>query len=459
MRRILWTATEWLTLKDHFERAADTEAGAFLLVRTGRSTDGVRLLVQRVLLPPDGGFERQGPDFLRPTGQWLSSAIGAALEARCGLAFIHSHPNAYHPLGLSPIDLDTSITWAKTIGPMLDGPFASLVWSPQGITGIMFSRGQSQAPLTLNRAEILGRGAVERLHRLDDRPNDLEIDDRQARALSVIGNRRLREFQVGVVGAGGTGSPLAEQLIRVGVARVTLVDPDSLDSPSNLRRVVGSRPSDLRARRNKAEVVGRHLDSLDLSTKVDVLPIDVRCEDAIRSLLDCDIVLNTTDTHSSRAFLNQIAYQYWVPLIDVGVRIGTSRYGAISGMPVEIRVLLPDNGCLWCRGNVLDGQTIYEENLPPDKRERLAREGYVQGFLEAQPSLAPLNYFASSLALLALVRLYSGQTLPSVSTVFDGWEQYVHPLTAEIRPECVCSKWRGMGDSVPIAFHPGGETT
>lgn len=451
MRRALWTSTEWRKLKRHFELARDIEAGAFLLIRAGRSATGARLIVERVLLPPEGALERQGHDVLRPSGQWLSSVIGSAIEARCGLGFIHSHPNIHHPPVLSAVDWDTSIEWSKSITPMLGAPFASLVWSPKGVTGVMFTTDAPDTPLDLDRAESLGDGTVEVLHPVNRQfKNEAELDDRQIRALTSLGNKQVRDFVVGVIGAGGTGSPLAEQLVRMGVAEVVVIDPDVLDDRSNLRRVVGSRPSDLGAK--KAEVVGRHLKSLLLSTSVTVVPFDVRSENAMRRLLDCDIVVSTTDTQSSRAFLNQIAYQYYLPVVDVGVRIGTAVSGIVSGMPVEVRTLLPDNGCLWCRKGVLDSQIIYEENLPTEEREKLAVEGYVQGFGMHQPSLTPLNYLASTLALLTLIRLYSGHPLPSASTVFDGWEQYVHPLRADVDSECVCKSWRGKGDDLPIVF-------
>jgi molybdopterin-synthase adenylyltransferase len=453
MRRIVWVSSEWRILKQHFEAAGKREAGAFLLIRYGRSTSGARLLVQKVLTPPEGALERQGPDFLRPSGRWLSSVIGSAVEARCGLAFIHSHPDPRHLPVLSLLDWDTSIEWSKSITPMLDGPFASLVWSPKGVTGVMFTADAPDAPLSIDRAASLGDGEIEPLHPMNTRfESDGNLDDRQIRALTVIGNTRLRDIEVGIVGVGGTGSPLVEQLVRIGVAGVVLIDPDALDDESNLRRVVGSRRSDLGEK--KVNVVARYVESLGLSTKVTALPDDVRHEGAVRRLLECDIVVSTTDTQSSRALLNQVAYQYWLPLIDVGVRIGTSTIGEISGMPVELRTLLPDNGCLWCRKGVLNSQTIYEENLPREDREKLAIEGYVQGLGQRQPSLAPLNFLASALAALTLVRLYSGKHLPAASVVFDGWEQYVHPLSARVDPDCICSKWRGKADDTPIAFLP-----
>ena len=140
-------------------------------------------------------------------------------------------------------------------------------------------------------------------------------------------------------------------------------------------------------------------------------------------------------------------------MIDVGVRIGTAHSGAISGMPVEVRTVLPDNGCLWCRG-VLDSQAIYEENLPSEVREGLAQEGYVQGLRGPQPSLAPLNYFAASLAALTLIHLYSDRGPPDSSLIVDGWEQYIQYLPSSVDAQCLCATWRGKADDFPIGFLP-----
>jgi molybdopterin-synthase adenylyltransferase len=455
MHSVLFLAAHWRALRAHLEDAGDKEAAAFLLIRSSRTASGARVLVERVLLPPAGSLEHQGPDSLRPSGQWLSSVIGTAVEARTGLAFIHSHPHPAHPPALSALDYDTSITWSQSLCPMLDGPFASLVWSPRGVAGVVFERAAPGTPIRFNRVASLGEGRIEVLEPLDARSErDHELDDRQVRALTALGNWRLRNLEVGLVGAGGTGSPLAEQLVRMGVASLVLVDPDVLTS-SNLRRVVGSRPSGLG--RHKVEVLAQHLDSLGLATRVTALAADVRHEKTVRRLLDCDIVISSTDTQSSRVLLNQMAYQAWLPMIDVGVRIGTAESGAISGMPVEVRTLLPDNGCLWCRKGVLDAQAVYEENLTDDVREGLQREGYVQGLQGHQPSVAPLNYFAAGLAALTLLHLYSNPGLPHASVVIDGWEHYVHPLSSQIDPQCICHTWRGKADTFSFGVLPEGE--
>jgi tRNA A37 threonylcarbamoyladenosine dehydratase len=80
----------------------------------------------------------------------------------------------------------------------------------------------------------------------------------------------LRQLEVAVIGIGGLGSPIAEQLVRMGAGSVTLVDHDLLDTPSNVRRVIGCAMSDLRATvaPPKVDVVGRHLDQLGLGSPV-----------------------------------------------------------------------------------------------------------------------------------------------------------------------------------------------
>lgn len=123
-------------------------------------------------------------------------------------------------------------------------------------------------------------------------------------------------------------------------------------------------------------------------------------------------------------------------------------------MPTEVRVLMPDTGCLWCR-NVLSSEVIYAENLPAEERSRLVREGYVTGGLwDPAPSLAPLNQFAAALAVLTATRLFTPHSARALGFIMDGWEIYAQEASASINPECICGPWRGAADSQPIAFMP-----
>jgi hypothetical protein len=279
-----------------------------------------------------------------------------------------------------------------------------------------------------------------------------DLDDRQMRALGSINHAALRNLTVGVVGAGGTGSYVIEMLGRLGVAGITVIDPDIVDTPSNLRRLVGSRPTDEQSRATKVGIAARNLAEMGYLGDVRALNADVRTEGAARALLSCDLVIASTDTMSSRALINQLAVQYWIPTIDVGVRIGTSLSGEITGMPAECRVLLPDAGCLWCRG-VLDSNLIHAENLPTNERQGLAAEGYVQG-VAVEASVGPLNVLAAAQSVLVAMRLCTPARLLDASFIVDGWQQYFHPLKTDIDEGCICHRWRGRADDVSISYLP-----
>jgi hypothetical protein len=239
----------------------------------------------------------------------------------------------------------------------------------------------------------------------------------------------------------------------MGVSQIALVDPDIIDTPSNLRRITGSRPQDLANRASKVQVVQRYLRDIAPDVEVLALQKDVREEEVARRLLDCDVVISTTDTHSSRALINQLAVQYWLPTIDIGVRVGTTPNGAITGMPAEVRTLLPDAPCLWCLG-ALSSDIIFAENLPEAEQVRLRRDGYIQGVGEPQASLAALNHLAASVVAMTFLRLTFGEALPDGDFIVDAWEQYWHPVRKPIRADCVCAGWRGLGDSQYLGFKP-----
>jgi hypothetical protein len=450
--RLLLPADIWNRLSVHLHAAAPNEDGAFLLVRIGRGATGVRLVVHDVILPFAGAWEARGRDQLRPSGQWLSAVIGAAIETNSGIAFVHSHPDTAHPPTLSPLDQRTSVEWSRSLTPTLDRPFLSLVWTPAGLCGLVFEPG-TDLPQDVDQVEVIGESASRWVHPMPTSAVEDTLDDRQVRALGTLGNARLRQLTVALVGVGGTGSPLAELLARIGVRTLTLIDPDVLDTESNLRRVVGSSRADLLDQRLKVDVVARHVQALDLGVSVRTVPQDVRTQQATRDLLDADVAIVSTDTHGSRSFVNQIAFQYYLPVIDVGTRVGVSNIGSITGMPVDVRVLLPDTGCLWCRG-VLDAGMIRAENLPTHERDQEVRDGYVQGFAAPQPSLAALNTFAASLATLTMLRLMSPDQVGALSFIADGWERYFADQPEVITGTCVCQGWRALADEAALSFRP-----
>lgn len=428
------------------------EQGAFCIVREGRGQQGVRLLVTEAILPPHDAWECQEKDMLRPSAQWVSSAVSRAIEARSGLMFIHSHPDPLHPIGFSPTDKASFRSLAETLAPMLDGPFAGIVVHPHGWAGVLWSEGKT---VPIERIVSVGR-TLKFLSPLSQ-PDPTDLDARQQDALGVV-HDRVRNLTAGVVGIGGLGSPIAEQLVRMGVTEVILLDYDLLDTVSNVRRVFGARMKDLQKEYPipKVDAVHRHLDDIGLEVCIRTIKGDVRNEEAFRHLLDTDVVFSAMDKHGGRAIVNELASTYLLPVIDVGVRVGAKTPTYLSGLLAEVRVLTPTTPCLWCRGTI-SADVIRVENMSAHERELLKREGYVvHGVGDPVPSVVALTVLGSGLATSALLTLLSeeGDVVPSAYWV-DGFLGDSHVLNpSQPKPDCRCRQQLGLGDSAAIPFIP-----
>jgi molybdopterin-synthase adenylyltransferase len=433
-------------LSAHLAAASPLEQGAFMLVRASRGVDGVRLIGSALILPEGDSWECQGDDVLRPSAVWLSAAISRAIANKAGLLFIHSHPRSEHPPGFSKVDTSAFEDLAQTIAPMLEGPFAAAVVHETGWAGAVWE-GTSR---TIERIVSVGLSIRELTPVAPVATTSL--DARQRDALGIA-HDRLRSLTVGVAGCGGLGSPIAEILLRAGVAEVILIDHDALDTDSNIRRVFGSTIADLGATiaPPKVDVVGRHLDQLGLTTKVTRVNADVRSREAVRRLLDADVIVCATDTHGSRATVNDVAVANLIPLIDVGVRVGT-RGIALSGLAAEVRLVTPARPCLWCRG-AINSDRIRAENLPADERRTLQDEGYVvDGIGEPVPSVVALTVLGAGMATSALLSLLSedGDVIPS-----GYWLDGMFGDARETEPRepidgCRCRSLLGQANEAPI---------
>jgi hypothetical protein len=242
----------------------------------------------------------------------------------------------------------------------------------------------------------------------------------------------------------------------MGVGEIILVDHDRLDTPSNVRRVFGSTMADLREDPSppKVEVVGNHLDKIGLGVPIRRVLGDVRTEAVFRTLLDADVVLCGTDTHGSRAVLNDLASAYLLPVIDVGVRVGAKAGGVLTGLLAEVRVLTPTTPCLWCR-RIISGDVIRAENLPDAERAQLKREGYVLGGVgDPAPSVIALTVLGSGLATCALLAILSDDgEVASDGYWVDGFLGDARDTgTEQPIPSCRCRAVLGHGDAASPVF-------
>src|SRR5207249_138760 len=108
------------------------------------------------------------------------------------------------------------------------------------------------------------------------------------RAIGEVGQRIIQALKVGIIGLGGIGSIVIEQLARVGVSDFVLIDPDTIES-SNISRIVGSTAKDIE--KPKTEEIRKHIQDLG-ARSVAILADSALRQEVLMSLRDRDIVFS-----------------------------------------------------------------------------------------------------------------------------------------------------------------------
>ena len=184
---------------------------------------------------------------------------------------------------------------------------------------------------------------------------------RSALALGLETLRKLMDRQsVAVIGVGGLGSVIAENLIHMGFMDVHLIDPDRVE-PTNLNRIVGAYREDADGQRLKVDVVKGHLQRINPDASVAAHAFGIEDERLLPVLAKADWIIAATDNQLSRFKAQQISLRYFVPLISAGVNISADngRILDMSGEVVTARV--GDGLCLHCLGRINPTQEAAEE--------------------------------------------------------------------------------------------------
>ena len=77
----------------------------------------------------------------------------------------------------------------------------------------------------------------------------------------------INASHVGIIGLGGGGSHIVQQLAHVGVGKFTLIDPQRIDE-SNLNRLVGATFDDIQSNTLKVDIGERVIRRINPENKV-----------------------------------------------------------------------------------------------------------------------------------------------------------------------------------------------
>lgn len=283
---------------------------------------------------------------------------------------------------------------------------------------------------------------------------------RQALAFGPALNNDLQRLKVAVIGCGGTGSPTAMLLARLGIGHILLIDDDFVEK-TNLNRLHGSSVSDVKNKKPKVKVVENLIHAMELGTIVKTIKGSVESKECQEALKSVDLIFGCTDDHLGRMILNRIAYCYLIPVIDMGLAMKVQENVSppvLQTLDGRVTYLFPNEVCLLCR-KVIDPKKAYAETLRknnPQEYAKQVKEEYVEGEGNPSPSVVTFTTDLASMAVTELIDRLQGFR-GEHSGAAERRRKYItceeRRTGATARPECpVCSnkKYYGRGDMIPF---------
>lgn len=209
----------------------------------------------------------------------------------------------------------------------------------------------------------------------------------------------LAHRHIGIIGLGGGGSHIAQQLAHAGIGKLTVVDPDTIQSP-NLNRTVGAEFRDIRARALKVSVAKRLIKRINPGAEVTALPS--RWGAVNLELRSCDALIGCVDTYKERAELESFARRFMIPYLDIGMDVyKEGEHFRISGQVISS---VPAQPCMRCLGFLTDS--------------KLGEEAARYGNVGSRPQVVWANGTLASIATGVLVSWLSPWYRPNQKTVF-----------------------------------------
>lgn len=185
------------------------------------------------------------------------------------------------------------------------------------------------------------------------------MEDRYSRQvlfkeIGAVGQLRLAQSLVAIVGCGATGSVVASLLARSGVGTLRILDRDYVE-PSNLQRQSLFDEDDARESLPKAIAAARQIARFNSQIAIEPHVADLTPSNIESLLGGCDLILDGTDNFETRYLINDYALKNGVTWIYAA---------AVGSYTVTMNILPHETACLACifpqspRGTVETCETV-----------------------------------------------------------------------------------------------------
>ena len=386
-------------------------AGILLAVQHRTSAEAVRLLARSLHWVPDHAYELRTADEMLVASEGYVPALALAEQDGAVPLWVHTHPRGQPVRSAKDERVDELIgdvfrlrSGSDCYGTVIASPAANGL----SLTGTVQAHGC--ASREIDRFWIVGdRWRLQPAYGGALEPLRDAVFDRNIRAFGEPVQRMIGMLRIGIVGCGGTGSVVAEQLVRLGARQLLLVDADTL-SASNVTRVYGSTPADVG--KPKTEVLAEHLHRIAPDLDCGTVPGRCTSRHVAEFLAGADLLFGCTDDNAGRLVLSRLCYWFLTPVIDMGVLLTSDARGSLDGIHGRITVLSPGSACLLCRGRIDLAQAAAETRTPEEQRG-LEAEGYAPALGAVEPAVVAFTTMTAALAISEFLERLVVRRLPT----------------------------------------------
>jgi hypothetical protein len=445
------TETQRATLRLHLFPGDGLEAVALLLCGRLNGAERHVFTVRKVVTVPHDVCDRRSDRITWPT-DFVDTLLKETHGKGHAIVKVHSHSTDYRRF--SSIDDESDSKLFSSVASLLDDdlPHASVIMLPDDhmIGRVLGRDGKIIAPIT----SIMAVGHEIRLWAESWSPTPNEFMRRHAQLFGRGTTEMVRGLSIAVVGCSGTGSIVIEQLARLGVGRILLVDPDLVEE-KNLNRILNAGKEDAYLKRPKVHVLASAIARMGLGQEVIPIHENLISAEVIKSVAECDIVFGCMDGVEGRHMLNRLATFYVMPYFDVGVRLDADGKGGIDQIAGATHYLQPGGSSLFSRGcydmNRLNAEEIRRTN--PELYRRRVQEGYLRGVDDDRPAVISVNMFFGALIVndfLARLHPYRNQPNSDFSCIRASLSEMQLYPEADDAPCQLLERHVGRGDVTPL---------
>ena len=451
--RLVISSQHHKQLTNHLFPGDGFEAAAILLCT--RSSN-YRLLVKELVFVAHKECKVRLPDRITWPGAAIEEAIDRADLEGLSIILIHSHPGGM--LKFSNLDNDSDL---RVIPSLFEGvsspaiPHGSAIMTPDGAMRARIY----QRDLSLNNVESIICSSEDITIWRNPGAGSL---GKCPMAFSSAMREDLQHLTACIVGVSGTGSIVAEQLARMGIGRLILIDFDKVEF-KNLNRIINSTLEDATTGCYKTTMFASKVASYRDDIDIHCFESSITCREAIEAAGNADMIFCCVDSFEGRQICDRIATSFLLPLFDVAVTIPTRKTNdngrAIADVCGRLDYVYPGSPSLFDR-RVYSPEALRKEYLlsvAPEDHDEQVNAGYLKGVTEEAPSVIALNMRAASACVMEFIaRRYpyrhesNSQFSRTIFSLATGEEEYLNDTAFK----CSDTSLLGRGLSEPLLGMP-----